>query len=228
MTNNRQHSQPVPNRFCALGASLAITLGLSAVAIAPANAHDALIGSDPADGATLTETTDTITLSFNNDIAEIGGKVKISSDAGREEEHDLTANDKEATLTLDQPFANGEYTVEWRVVSSDSHPIDGDLTFTVDDPSNVPAETPEPEEPEVSEPAPEETSEPAPQETTSEPTPFPSDALIGPTPDASNTQAQGGVNWSRIALFGGLGALAGALLTYFTRKRSNGGDGSGK
>lgn len=224
MTSTSQNTLSARERLRALGATLAVAFGLFVIATAPANAHDVLLESSPADGATLTETTDTIVLSFNNDIAEIGGKIKISSDEGGKSEYDLSAHGKEAVLELDAPLANGDYTVAWRVVSSDSHPIEGGLTFTIDDPNNVPQESPAPEEPESQEPEPAETSTDTAPQSSEEPTDVPSDALVGPTPEA--TTEQQGINWSRIAMFGGLGALAGALLTYFTRKRSNSGDDS--
>jgi methionine-rich copper-binding protein CopC len=201
-----------------------VAFGLFVIAATPANAHDVLLESSPADGATLTETTDTIVLSFNNDIAEIGGKIKVSSDEVSESEYDLSAHGKDAVLELDAPLANGDYTVAWRVVSSDSHPIEGGLTFTIDDPNNVPQESPTPEESASEEPEPAETSTNAAPQSSEEPTDASSNAPVSPTPDA--TTEQPGINWGRIAVFGGLGALAGALLTYFTRKRSNSGDGS--
>ena len=43
-----------------------------------------------------------------------------------------------ATATLTEPLPAGTHTVQWRVVSSDGHPIEGTFTLTVEqDPAEV-------------------------------------------------------------------------------------------
>ena len=47
------------------------------------------------------------------------------------------------TATLEEPLPAGENTIQWRVVSSDGHPIEGTLTVTVEQDAEEPAgETP--------------------------------------------------------------------------------------
>ena len=61
--------------FAALLAAL-LTLG------APAQAHDSLLESDPADGATLETSPEAITLTFSADILEVSPLVRITDGNG--------------------------------------------------------------------------------------------------------------------------------------------------
>lgn len=179
----------------------------------PASAHDALTDSNPSDGETLTKTTDVIVLSFNNNIADLGGKILITPAQGEKIEADLKADGKDAFLELAEPLANDTYGVSWRVVSSDSHPIEGTFTFTVEDPNNIA----EPEETATPEPTqtPETTQTPA--ETTQETTEQPG---ITATLDAEPEEAaKSGVDWGRMAIFGGVGAAVGVVLVILGNKR---------
>ena len=44
-----------------------------------------------------------------------------------------------ATATLEEPLPAGTHTVQWRVVSSDGHPIEGTFTLTVEQDAEEPA-----------------------------------------------------------------------------------------
>lgn len=205
------------------GLSLAAALTASAIAFSTvafsataANAHDALVESNPADGATLTETTDTIVLTFNNTIAELGGKIQVSPSNGEPIEADLTAKGKDAFLELPENLANDDYSVSWRVVSSDSHAIEGEFAFVVNDPANVIVE-PEPTAVATSEsPSAEPTTQESQEATVTSAEDSGTDTATettGETEEASST------NWGRIAIFGGLGAAVGIVLVVLGNKR---------
>lgn len=108
-----------------------VTLGYL-VAIHSALAHNTLTASVPSDQAVLTESPDSIELTF--------------SDATYLEQVELTTNDgNNIPLDIDlSPAAgrqfsipvpalgNGEYRVAWLVVGDDTHEIKGEFSFTVD------------------------------------------------------------------------------------------------
>lgn len=108
---------------------LAVLLALPA----PAQAHDTLLSSDPEDGASLETSPEEITLTFSADILEVSPLVRISDENGDElAEIVPTIEGPIATATLEEPLPAGTHTVQWRVVSSDGHPIEGTFTVTVE------------------------------------------------------------------------------------------------
>ncbi len=103
------------------------------LAPAPAHAHDSLISSDPADGATLETSPEQITLTYSADVLEVSPVVQMSeSDSGEPVELTPVIDGPTVTAEIPEPLAAGTHTVQWRVVSSDGHPIEGSFTFTVE------------------------------------------------------------------------------------------------
>ena len=98
-----------------------------------AAAHTALANSDPADDATVTTPPVAIMLTFNEDINPAFASVAVSSADGRNwssgsprvEGPRLTS-----AVGPDRP-GNGVYTVGYRVVSADGHPVTGSYKFTI-------------------------------------------------------------------------------------------------
>jgi methionine-rich copper-binding protein CopC len=126
--------------------TMAVTVTVTALAglaaASPAQAHSALVASDPTDGQTVTTPIDHVGLTFSE--APLTGL-----DAGlRIEVRDATGTDRASgdvvvdgmTMSREVDLPDGAYTVLWRYVSPDGHPITGELGFTV----ALPAATPEP------------------------------------------------------------------------------------
>lgn len=106
----------------------------------PAQAHDTLLSSDPEDGASLETSPEEITLTYSADVLEVSPLVRISDENGDElAEIVPTVEGPVATATLEEPLPAGTHTVQWRVVSSDGHPIEGTFTLTVEQDSEEPA-----------------------------------------------------------------------------------------
>lgn len=218
-------ARPQTARLNLMAGVLATTLVLFFAGITQASAHDALEKSSPSDGETLTKTTDTIVLSFNNEVAAVGGKIRVTPKGGETIEGDLTADGKDAIYTLDTPLANDSYTVTWRVVSSDSHPIEGTLEFAVEDPDNAeqPVATTEPTASATDDSA---TTEPSTDASNPEPTDTAeTDAADADSEETSTTDGTNSdndsadINWTRVGVFGLLGALAGVAVVIFNNKR---------
>lgn len=115
-------------------ASAALALGLLAGA-APAQAHDALVSTSPANGETITASPGkvSITLSQAPDTNLPGSNVitVTAADGHVVSSGDLRADG--ATLAIDAAIDHeGEHIVEWRAVSADGHPIEGTFSFTYD------------------------------------------------------------------------------------------------
>ena len=124
----------------------AIATGLLAVFLSasPALGHASLTGTDPVDGAVLETAPETITLQFNEEPLEALVDVVVTNAAG--DVMAMNAAEAAGTEVL-VPFptglAAGDYTVAYRVVSADGHPITGSITITLanDDVSASPAES---------------------------------------------------------------------------------------
>jgi methionine-rich copper-binding protein CopC len=98
-----------------------------------AAAHTALASSDPTNGATVGTAPAVVTLTFNEEINPAFANVVISSDDGRNwaSGSPLVAGPElRASVSPDLP-PGGVYTVGYRVVSGDGHPVTGSLAFTV-------------------------------------------------------------------------------------------------
>ncbi|WP_308445916.1 copper resistance CopC family protein [Brachybacterium atlanticum] len=151
-------------RAAALAALFAALLAALLALGAPAQAHDTLLESDPADGATLETSPEAITLTFSADILEVSPLVRITDESGEQlAEITPSVDGPVATATLEEPLPAGTSTVQWRVVSSDGHPIEGtfEVTAEQDTAAEETTEAPAEESSPAEESAPAETTTPA-------------------------------------------------------------------
>lgn len=96
-------------------------------------AHDALVGTDPADGSTVRTAPEALTLTFTGEIATVGAQVVVRA-AGAAGQDLVDGPPEVAGAEVVQPLTAlgpGDYEVLWRVTSQDGHPISGELAFTV-------------------------------------------------------------------------------------------------
>ncbi|QQM55667.1 copper resistance CopC family protein [Rhodococcus pyridinivorans] len=114
---------------------LAIFVAAAAVlllGVAPAQAHSTLIGSTPAADAAVASSPDGIELEFNQPINPAFATVTLTDGAGTQRGSSEAIVDAERVrLAIPEPLTAGEYTVGYRVVSADGHPITGSYAFTV-------------------------------------------------------------------------------------------------
>lgn len=101
----------------------------------PAQAHDALIDQSPKAGETVQAGVVEIKLDFNNELLDLGdssAEILVQNSAGEAQNPGCALVDKrQASLKLDLATA-GNYSVVWRVVSSDGHPITGEFDFELE------------------------------------------------------------------------------------------------
>lgn len=122
----------------ALGA-LIISLAGSGIAAA----HTALANSDPGKDATVTTAPAAIVLTFNEDINPAFASVIVSSADGR---NWISGSPRVEGPRLTSAVGpgrpgNGVYTVGYRVVSADGHPVTGSYKFTIAGVSEEPPPT---------------------------------------------------------------------------------------
>ncbi|MDX2377147.1 copper resistance protein CopC [Microbacterium sp. LRZ72] len=124
------------------GGLLAVTLTAMPMA---ASAHDELIGTDPEDGAVLEQAPEAVDLRFSAEpLTEEGGtQVRVIDPTGAEVQADAPETVDNGVIQAIDADEIGTYTVTWRVVSSDGHPISGEFAFSVGEESE-PAPAPAP------------------------------------------------------------------------------------
>lgn len=109
----------------------AVTFAALLFGAGPAAAHDAAEASSPSDGATVATPPAEVSITFNQSPLGLGSQVRVSDPAGTDwADGKVEIVDNVATQKLREGAPAGKYTVQWRVVSSDSHPIEGTFMFT--------------------------------------------------------------------------------------------------
>jgi methionine-rich copper-binding protein CopC len=128
-------------RIARLLAATTAAMVLAVLTGGPAWAHNSLVDASPAKNATLAEAPEQVRLTFLQRVDPAALSIEVTDAQRRKIPADEpAAKGKVGTLTFREPPANGTYTVTYRVVSLDGHPVQGSYKFTVDDP----AATPEP------------------------------------------------------------------------------------
>jgi copper resistance protein C len=110
-------------------AVLAAALTVVVVTTAPAGAHTTLTSSDPRKGATVTSPRQ-IRLTFGDPV-RFTGVVVLDAKGGHHESGTSQAVDNQVTEQVAGVLVPGVYTVGWRVVAPDGHPVTGEYRFTV-------------------------------------------------------------------------------------------------
>ena len=102
---------------------------------APANAHDQVLSASPAEGESLEVAPAEVSIEFLGEIQDINLILNVTNQAGAEvTAGDVALNGRTITRTLASDLPNGQYTVVWRVVSEDGHPISDTYQFAVGEP----------------------------------------------------------------------------------------------
>ncbi|MEV3989617.1 copper resistance protein CopC [Streptomyces sp. NPDC049837] len=115
---------------------------LGTVLSGTASAHAALTGSDPKDGAVVATAPKSVTLTFSEQVAMGDDSIRVLEPSGKRadtgELRDLCAGSVvKYGVHLHAGLPDGTYTVAWRAISADSHPISGAFTFSIGAPSQT-------------------------------------------------------------------------------------------
>jgi copper transport protein len=128
----------VARAVTALLRRLVVALAVTAIALVAlagtASAHAVLESTSPAAGAVLDQPPKQVTLVFGEPVEVSLGSIRLFDGGGKEISISPPSHPggTGSLVTSDLPtLANGAYVVAWRVVSADSHPVDGAFTFQV-------------------------------------------------------------------------------------------------
>lgn len=115
-----------------VGLLAAVLMPLGVPTLLPAaSAHDTLISSSPAAGESFEQAPEMLELTYSDEVLNLTPVVRLTTSAG-EEIFTATPTVSGNTASIDlPPLPADDYQVLWRVVSSDGHPIEGTVDFTV-------------------------------------------------------------------------------------------------
>jgi copper transport protein len=117
---------------------LTTTLALPA---APAAAHAATIGSSPAPGSVIGASPSEVTVSFSEPVSPVSGRVQVIAPDGERISGTATVDGTVVRIPVRKARKPlGTYLISFRVISADSHPVGGAITFSVGAPSARPEE----------------------------------------------------------------------------------------
>lgn len=96
-------------------------------------AHTGLESSNPANGSTVTEQLNEITLSFESKIEQTSSFELKNANNEVFPINNLIVSESSMTGSVDQ-LNNGDYTIAWKIIGADGHPIQGEVAFTLNAP----------------------------------------------------------------------------------------------
>jgi copper transport protein len=119
-------------RLGALVAALVAGLLGAAVPASPASAHAALVSTTPVADSVVETPPNQVVLSFTEAVNPVAGKIKvIAPDGSRADRDEARASGQQLIIPLTSVATRGTYTVVYRVISADSHPVAGAFSYSV-------------------------------------------------------------------------------------------------
>lgn len=102
------------------------------VTAGPAAAHAALVSTEPGESARLETAPTEVTLTFSEEMTLGAGYARVlTADGERVDTDDASVDGAVVTIPLRPDLADGGYLVTYRIVSDDSHPVQGAYSFVV-------------------------------------------------------------------------------------------------
>ncbi len=100
----------------------------------PAAAHAGLVATEPGESARLDSAPTEVTLTFTEGVSLGAGYARVLTAGGeRADTDDADVDGEVLTIPLRSDLGDGGYLVTYRVVSADSHPVQGAFSFVVGD-----------------------------------------------------------------------------------------------
>lgn len=113
------------------------TVALLQTAVIPATAHTETDGTRPASGETVSPGEQLISVSFTDSVIDLANssEIVVVDDDGNAAPSDCSGVENKKIYTNAFLARKGEYTVTWRTVAEDGHPISGKFNFQVSEDS---------------------------------------------------------------------------------------------
>ncbi|MEY9870736.1 copper transport protein [Streptacidiphilus sp. MAP12-33] len=119
------------------GALLALLVALLLGGAGVASAHAALLSTDPAQGSVVAVPPTAVTLRFSESVTLEPDALRVFDPSGKRVDTGTAghasgdASTAQVRIDSSAAAAQGTYTVAWRVISADTHPVAGAFTFSI-------------------------------------------------------------------------------------------------
>lgn len=111
--------------------ALLAALGTYLAPVSPAAAHDMLEATEPAGGSSVASAPPTVRLTFMHTPIAFGSQVVVRDETGsNQSDGPVVVVNNYVSQAVKAGAPAGRYTVVWRVMSRDSHQVEGTFTFT--------------------------------------------------------------------------------------------------
>jgi copper resistance protein C len=94
------------------------------------SAHTSLSSSNPAEGQVVSENLEQITLDFASTIEELS-TMELVKNGKKIALEEIKVENKQLIGRISNPLDNGTYTILWKIIGEDGHPINGEINFSV-------------------------------------------------------------------------------------------------
>ena len=131
----------VPRSLIVFLAALVLVM----VSRSPADAHASLVATNPVDGSSIATAPPSVELTFSEAVDSAFVAV-MAPDGTKVTTSDPRITGAEVTADLEPNDQSGRFTVAYRVVTADGHPVTGQFTFTATEGRHVAHEDAPPEE----------------------------------------------------------------------------------
>ena len=120
----------LPRQLSRLLVLMLLTLAAGVGLAGPAAAHNVLTSSDPTNGSTLQAAPTTVRLTFDQPVQDFEPVVTvIGPDGNRHESGAPVVDSTVVTAGVNALPVAGAYSIAYRVVSADGHPVEGEIKF---------------------------------------------------------------------------------------------------
>jgi methionine-rich copper-binding protein CopC len=122
-----------------------VFLGIDVVGADGASAHSALKSSTPAAGSVIAAPPASVTLTFDDGVLSMS--LTVTDGCGRAVPAQASVRDRKVEAALrpgDQVPASGPWSLQWKAVGADGHPITGEVPFIVSGTADCAASGPQP------------------------------------------------------------------------------------
>jgi methionine-rich copper-binding protein CopC len=94
------------------------------------SAHTSLSSSNPTERQVVTENLEQITLNFATTIEELS-TMELVKDGNKVTLEEIKVENQQLIGEISEPLDNGSYTILWKIIGEDGHPITGEINFSV-------------------------------------------------------------------------------------------------
>ncbi|PJJ58063.1 hypothetical protein CLV56_2308 [Mumia flava] len=110
-----------------------LVVASSSIALPSASAHASLVSSSPSDGEVLDEPPRSLSLTFTDDLMDTApALVLLDGEGSVVAKPEPTVEGDTLLAAGPSDLLPGDYTIGYRVVSADGHPVDGEIDFTIE------------------------------------------------------------------------------------------------